>query len=163
MSLPVMTEIAAEKNLFLRGQRGWVGALEPVTLTSFLPPASYRYRGKWDSVAEDFVTRIKTERGKEAAQRAASKWADGFSEDNVHALFGYQHTNIGTGGRGDLETTPTFEHPLLPPPRCVTCGQLATKRCSRCRQEWYCRRECQVKHWPKHQKACDLLANAPSN
>lgn len=48
------------------------------------------------------------------------------------------------------------------PPRCVFCGALAKNRCSRCRNEWYCKRECQVKHWPKHKKACELLAQAVS-
>ncbi|XP_064633011.1 zinc finger MYND domain-containing protein 10-like [Lineus longissimus] len=46
---------------------------------------------------------------------------------------------------------------LSEPPRCVVCGEQATKRCSRCRNEWYCRRECQVGHWPKHKTACNLV------
>ncbi|XP_042217854.1 zinc finger MYND domain-containing protein 10-like [Homarus americanus] len=47
---------------------------------------------------------------------------------------------------------------LLPDtPVCATCGNPAGRRCSRCRAQWYCRRECQVKHWPDHKKLCDLL------
>ncbi|XP_053171267.1 zinc finger MYND domain-containing protein 10 [Scomber japonicus] len=42
-------------------------------------------------------------------------------------------------------------------PKCRSCGKEATKRCSRCQGEWYCHRECQVKHWPKHKKACQLM------
>ncbi|VDD80744.1 unnamed protein product [Mesocestoides corti] len=106
-----------------------------------------KYRGKWKEVASEFMQRIQSEAGRESAKRAASKWADAFTEDNVNALFGADAT-------GD-----TFEHPLLPPPRCVECGEIATKRCSRCRQEWYCRRECQVKHWPRHKKACDIFVS----
>ncbi|XP_074532514.1 zinc finger MYND domain-containing protein 10 isoform X2 [Halichoeres trimaculatus] len=50
---------------------------------------------------------------------------------------------------------------LLPEkPKCGCCGKEATKRCSRCQGEWYCHRECQVKHWPKHKKACQLMAEA---
>ncbi|XP_041816678.1 zinc finger MYND domain-containing protein 10 [Chelmon rostratus] len=50
---------------------------------------------------------------------------------------------------------------LLPEkPKCGSCGKEATKRCSRCQGEWYCQRECQVKHWPKHKKACQLMAEA---
>ncbi|XP_062923917.1 zinc finger MYND domain-containing protein 10 isoform X2 [Mobula hypostoma] len=45
-------------------------------------------------------------------------------------------------------------------PKCGFCGAEAAKRCSRCQVEWYCARECQVKHWPKHKKACDLMADA---
>ncbi|XP_078399918.1 zinc finger MYND domain-containing protein 10 isoform X2 [Cetorhinus maximus] len=50
---------------------------------------------------------------------------------------------------------------LLPDhPKCGFCGAEATKRCSRCQVERYCHRECQVKHWTKHKKACDLMAVA---
>ncbi|XP_076605832.1 zinc finger MYND domain-containing protein 10 isoform X2 [Chaetodon auriga] len=50
---------------------------------------------------------------------------------------------------------------LLPEkPKCGSCGKEAAKRCSRCQGEWYCQRECQVKHWPKHKKACQLMAEA---
>ncbi|XP_060926512.1 zinc finger MYND domain-containing protein 10 [Limanda limanda] len=50
---------------------------------------------------------------------------------------------------------------LLPEkPKCGGCGKEAAKRCSRCQGEWYCNRECQVKHWPKHKKACQLMVDA---
>ncbi|KAM3622208.1 uncharacterized protein V6R79_021821 [Siganus canaliculatus] len=50
---------------------------------------------------------------------------------------------------------------LLPEkPKCGYCGQEAAKRCSRCQGEWYCHRECQVKHWSKHKKACQLMVEA---
>nr|XP_032655206.1 zinc finger MYND domain-containing protein 10-like [Chelonoidis abingdonii] len=45
-------------------------------------------------------------------------------------------------------------------PKCGLCGSEATKRCSRCQNEWYCKRECQVRHWQKHKKACNLMADA---
>ncbi|XP_022531427.2 zinc finger MYND domain-containing protein 10 [Astyanax mexicanus] len=45
-------------------------------------------------------------------------------------------------------------------PKCGTCGAEGIKRCSRCQGEWYCNRECQVKHWPKHKLACQLMAEA---
>ncbi|XP_034389213.1 zinc finger MYND domain-containing protein 10 [Cyclopterus lumpus] len=48
---------------------------------------------------------------------------------------------------------------LLPEkPKCGCCGKEAAKRCSRCQGEWYCHRECQVKHWSKHKRACQLMA-----
>ncbi|CAK8688765.1 unnamed protein product [Clavelina lepadiformis] len=43
-------------------------------------------------------------------------------------------------------------------PKCAVCGAEASKRCSRCRQEWYCKRECQVSHWSKHKTVCDMMA-----
>uniref|UniRef100_A0A673LPP4 Zinc finger MYND domain-containing protein 10 n=1 Tax=Sinocyclocheilus rhinocerous TaxID=307959 RepID=A0A673LPP4_9TELE len=45
-------------------------------------------------------------------------------------------------------------------PKCGDCGRVGAKRCSRCQGEWYCNRECQVKHWPKHKPACKLMAEA---
>ncbi|KAK6630044.1 hypothetical protein RUM44_005442 [Polyplax serrata] len=44
-------------------------------------------------------------------------------------------------------------------PFCAACGDSASKRCSKCRNEWYCGRECQVKRWPKHKLVCELMAN----
>ncbi|KAB0378698.1 zinc finger MYND domain-containing protein 10 [Muntiacus reevesi] len=43
-------------------------------------------------------------------------------------------------------------------PHCASCSAEASKRCSRCQNEWYCCRECQVKHWETHGKACVLAA-----
>ncbi|XP_040214514.1 zinc finger MYND domain-containing protein 10 isoform X2 [Rana temporaria] len=45
-------------------------------------------------------------------------------------------------------------------PKCGGCGAEASKRCSRCQSEWYCDRQCQVKDWQKHKKACDLVSEA---
>ena len=30
-------------------------------------------------------------------------------------------------------------------PKCAGCGAVATQRCSKCKNEWYCTRECQLK------------------
>lgn len=43
-------------------------------------------------------------------------------------------------------------------PLCAGCRSEATKRCSRCQNEWYCSRPCQVKHWSKHKELCNILA-----
>ncbi|XP_075688072.1 zinc finger MYND domain-containing protein 10 [Rhinoderma darwinii] len=45
-------------------------------------------------------------------------------------------------------------------PKCGACGAEAAKRCSRCQSEWYCNRQCQVDHWQKHRKACDLVSES---
>ncbi|XP_056381150.1 zinc finger MYND domain-containing protein 10 [Hyla sarda] len=45
-------------------------------------------------------------------------------------------------------------------PKCGSCGAEAAKRCSRCQNEWYCNRQCQVSHWQKHKKACHLVSEA---
>ncbi|GLV36500.1 Zinc finger MYND-type containing 10 [Carabus blaptoides fortunei] len=40
---------------------------------------------------------------------------------------------------------------------CSGCGANAVKKCSRCKAEWYCSRNCQVKHWPQHKEHCDIM------
>ncbi|KAJ4461967.1 putative zinc finger MYND domain protein [Paratrimastix pyriformis] len=52
---------------------------------------------------------------------------------------------------------PIFEE-AAPKPRCACCGRMATQRCARCRSEWYCDRECQIRRWPDHKKACAEIA-----
>ncbi|VDO09201.1 unnamed protein product, partial [Rodentolepis nana] len=117
----------------------------------------HRYRGKWKAIAEEFIANILSQDGCEAAKRAALNWADAFSEENVGVLFGAQPVNVASG------EADSFEHPLLRAPRCVVCREVATKRCSRCKHEWYCRRQCQVEHWPRHKTACDILVSANDN
>jgi len=46
------------------------------------------------------------------------------------------------------------------PPSCSQCGGAAAHRCSRCHSEWYCRRQCQVEHWPKHKAACLMMVQS---
>merc|ERR1719446_460372 len=45
----------------------------------------------------------------------------------------------------------------LEDPKCAKCGQPAEKRCSRCKNEWYCSRECQVAAWEGHKAVCDIV------
>eukprot|EP01112_Ceratiomyxa_fruticulosa_P000837 TRINITY_DN10774_c0_g1_i1.p1 TRINITY_DN10774_c0_g1~~TRINITY_DN10774_c0_g1_i1.p1 ORF type:complete len:164 (-),score=44.56 TRINITY_DN10774_c0_g1_i1:17-481(-) len=47
---------------------------------------------------------------------------------------------------------------FLPPAKCAWCGKPAPKKCSRCKNEWYCERECQVKAWPRHKNVCDIIS-----
>lgn len=46
----------------------------------------------------------------------------------------------------------SMEQPLL----CAltTCTKSANKKCSKCRQAWYCSRECQTQHWKVHKACC---------
>lgn len=43
-------------------------------------------------------------------------------------------------------------------PKCAECGEVATQRCSRCKNEWYCSRECQLKKWKQHKKFCEIVS-----
>jgi len=45
----------------------------------------------------------------------------------------------------------------LEDPKCAKCGAPAEKRCSRCKNEWYCGRECQVAAWEGHKTVCDIV------
>lgn len=44
-------------------------------------------------------------------------------------------------------------------PKCAGCGEAATQRCSRCKEEWYCGRECQLKRWKQHKEMCGFICN----
>jgi predicted Zn-ribbon and HTH transcriptional regulator len=39
-------------------------------------------------------------------------------------------------------------------PKCGNCGKDATNRCSRCKSEWYCSKECQIQRWKSHKELC---------
>ncbi|XP_033121716.1 zinc finger MYND domain-containing protein 10-like [Anneissia japonica] len=87
--------------------------------------------GKWGAIAKHQVKTVFNPSTQEL-QEQAKRFAETYNFDML----------------GDL---------IAEPPKCVVCGELATKRCSRCQNEWYCRRECQVKHWSKHKQACNLI------
>lgn len=40
-----------------------------------------------------------------------------------------------------LYTDEVFEE-FMEDPKCAECGALATQRCSKCKQAWYCSRDC---------------------
>ncbi|KAK2161259.1 hypothetical protein LSH36_119g01005 [Paralvinella palmiformis] len=92
------------------------------------------YEGKWKELAEKQSKKYFNP-SKEELRVQAKRWADMYNFD-------------------------VLENLITEPPKCVMCGAPASKRCSRCQNEWYCRRECQVKHWKKHKKACNLLVNS---
>ncbi|XP_077040766.1 zinc finger MYND domain-containing protein 10 isoform X2 [Agelaius phoeniceus] len=92
--------------------------------------------GKWEAIAKHQVKNAFSPTDEELKLQAR-RWAQTYSLDMMEAL-------------------------APDKPRCRVCGAEAAKRCSRCRNEWYCSRACQVQHWPKHKPACDLMAKVPS-
>ena len=44
-------------------------------------------------------------------------------------------------------------------PKCSNCGKEASNRCSRCKSEWYCGKDCQKLRWKSHKEYCAKLAN----
>lgn len=91
--------------------------------------------GKWEAIAKHQVKHAFSPT-EEELKLQARRWAQMYSLDMLEAL-------------------------APDKPRCRVCGVEAAKRCSRCRNEWYCTRACQVQHWQKHRTACNLLAQAP--
>ncbi|XP_077182065.1 zinc finger MYND domain-containing protein 10 isoform X3 [Paroedura picta] len=90
--------------------------------------------GKWHAIAKHQVNNMFSP-SEEELRSQACRWAQTYNLDVIEAL-------------------------IPEKPNCAVCGSEAAKRCSRCRNEWYCRRECQVQHWQKHKKACNLMADA---
>ena len=49
--------------------------------------------------------------------------------------------------------------------KCMTCAvcqqppsaDVRLKLCKQCQQRWYCSRECQKRHWPKHKRGCSPI------
>ncbi|NXB77725.1 ZMY10 protein, partial [Donacobius atricapilla] len=88
--------------------------------------------GKWEAIAKHQVKHAFSPT-EEELKLQARRWAQTYSLDMMEAL-------------------------AADKPRCRVCGVEAAKRCSRCRNEWYCTRACQVQHWQKHKPACNLMA-----
>nr|KAF7392133.1 hypothetical protein H0235_017132 [Vespula pensylvanica] len=47
--------------------------------------------------------------------------------------------------------------------KCFLCQEQAKKRCSKCKEAWYCGRECQVKDWTNHKDICEKITNNRSD
>lgn len=62
----------------------------------------------------------------------------------------------------DMYTGDDFND-LMGAARCAKCGAVATKRCSRCKNEWYCGRKCQVESWAAHKPLCDVVCMNAEN
>jgi hypothetical protein len=61
----------------------------------------------------------------------------------------------------DIYHDDTWMDAALGDPTCYKCGAAASKRCSRCKNVWYCSRECQVGDWKEHKQLCDIVTAAP--
>jgi hypothetical protein len=56
-----------------------------------------------------------------------------------------------------LYNSDIFEQ-FMEDPKCANCGKIATQRCSKCKNQWYCSRECQVKQWKAHKPLCEIIS-----
>ena len=57
----------------------------------------------------------------------------------------------------DIYSMDNMEY-FMDDPKCANCGKDATNRCSRCKSEWYCSKECQIKRWKTHKELCKTLS-----
>lgn len=48
-------------------------------------------------------------------------------------------------------------HRAITPHVCKKCGNRASLRCAKCKQTYYCSRECQTDNWLDHKAACRIL------
>ena len=55
-------------------------------------------------------------------------------------------------------TSEVFES-MLGDTKCGHCGKDATHRCSKCKNAWYCNRDCQVRAWKSHKPLCELISS----
>lgn len=57
-----------------------------------------------------------------------------------------------------LYNSDVFEQ-FMEDPKCANCGKVATQRCSKCKNQWYCSRECQIKQWKAHKPLCEIISS----
>ncbi|CAG5136274.1 unnamed protein product, partial [Candidula unifasciata] len=72
-----------------------------------------KYDGKWTKIAK-WQSKTIFNQSDDAIRAQAQRWASTYNFNLLEEL-------------------------VAEPPKCAVCGQLASKRCSRCQNEWYCR------------------------
>jgi hypothetical protein len=80
------------------------------------------------------------------------------AQQQLESVFHSTHRKSFLQSLSDLYNLDTLEALLPDDPKCANCGVTAVQRCSRCKNEWYCGRACQVKNWKLHKSICDLHA-----
>jgi len=120
--------------------------LEQLAITTTPPPNS-------DLVLEQLP---------EIRERIISKNKEKFTAIAKHQMLKYFNPTQRQIKEQSKRLADTYDYDALDSlisevPRCESCGNEASKRCSRCRRVWYCSRDCQVGHWKKHKSICDVF------
>ena len=55
----------------------------------------------------------------------------------------------------------TIDKESVPEGDCAVCGHVAKAICTGCRHVFYCKRDCQKKHWSSHKEDCKTFAKLP--
>ncbi|XP_068614645.1 zinc finger MYND domain-containing protein 10-like [Brachionichthys hirsutus] len=91
----------------------------------------------------------------------SGKWK-AIAKHQIKGVFNLSESDLKMQARclGQTYNISVMDMLLSGKPKCGSCGKEASKRCSRCQEAWYCNRECQVKHWPRHETLCMLMGGA---
>jgi hypothetical protein len=108
-----------------------------------------QFNGGEDVRSTPFVVELIAEIHETLVQTYEGRYAE-IAEEQKKSVF-VQETQAELRGMCDLFAMPDEVSTV-----CAYCRADATERCSRCKQEWYCSRECQVKHWKTHKPLCDV-------
>uniref|UniRef100_A0A1B6IF70 MYND-type domain-containing protein n=1 Tax=Homalodisca liturata TaxID=320908 RepID=A0A1B6IF70_9HEMI len=91
-------------------------------------------------------------------RKFANKW-EKLTMKQADMLRDLDINQIRSIAKGLSETYRTLDLVEPESAKCGNCGEPAASRCSRCKSEWYCGRECQVKMWNKHKSICALISD----
>ncbi|EER01934.1 MYND finger protein, putative [Perkinsus marinus ATCC 50983] len=97
-----------------------------------------KYRGKWKEAAENQLSDL------EAADK--KEGPGGLKKLSKMVSIPDEWRLAMEESGGELQT-----------PKCPECGKDADQRCTRCKREFYCSRQCQVAHWRIHREHCRLI------
>lgn len=86
-------------------------------------------QGKWKKIAKQQLT-LTFGRDKEELMNIAQQLCEAYNTDLVEKFMNKEEKF------------------------CTTCGKAAIQRCSRCKNKWYCSRNCQVDDWDSHKVNC---------
>ncbi|XP_023324487.1 zinc finger MYND domain-containing protein 10 isoform X2 [Eurytemora carolleeae] len=116
---------------------------KPVLLIEVIPKLKEglfeKYRGDWEKIACIQKSRF-INREEEIMKKHALRMGDTFEFDVMERIL--------EGLEGGKEMSPT----------CIICGKQGNNRCSRCKKQNYCSRECQKEHWKTHRKICKEIS-----
>ena len=110
------------------------------------PILCFRYENRWDKLAAEQAPIFLGDHAEEMAEEV-TRLFKAFDSEAAQTLL---LDNSSSTSQGDNDKKKKDEEK-----RCAVCQKPNSRqRCSRCHNERYCGRECQVNHWPKHKKKC---------
>jgi hypothetical protein len=116
----------------------------------------YKEQEHEDAEGEDAEGEEEEESDREESEEEESDEEAAGEEDESEA----DEDDDDLEGVDDTVPTPQPQPPVVAAasskPQCARCAKPATKRCSRCKFEWYCGIECQRMSWGTHRKTCAL-------